>query len=151
MSSMRVAIVVAEYHHAMTSELLRAATARLAEHGVSLSSQDVTWVPGAVELPIAAQRYALTGRFDAIIVFGVVIEGETAHFTYVCQQVSAGVSQVSLTHNIPVLFGVLTTPSEALTWERLGGNSGHMGIEAADGAVNMVNALRAIDGESAGD
>src|SRR4051812_43227628 len=104
-----VAIVVSRYHLNITQKLLDGALERLQE--LKFDSDQITeiWVPGAVEIPITAQRLARTGKFEAIICFGAVIYGETKHFDYVCQQVSQGCMQVALNNDIPVIFGVLTT------------------------------------------
>jgi 6,7-dimethyl-8-ribityllumazine synthase len=104
-----IAIVVSRYNLDITQELLAGAVTRLFEHGFSEDHLTVVWVPGAVEIPLTAQRLARTGKFATVICLGAVIFGETRHFDYVCDQVSQGCQQVALTNDVPVIFGVLTT------------------------------------------
>lgn len=102
-------------------------------------------VPGAYELPIAAQKIAQSGKFDAIIALGAVIRGGTPHFDFVAGECNKGLAQVSLEHNIPVSFGVITTDSIEQAIERSGTKAGNKGAEAAMGALEMVNVMAAID------
>ncbi|AHE66994.1 6,7-dimethyl-8-ribityllumazine synthase [Legionella oakridgensis ATCC 33761 = DSM 21215] len=101
-------------------------------------------VPGAVEIPLVAQQLAKHKQGKVIIALGAVIRGETTHYDYVCQQVSHGCQQVALQQNIPVIFGVLTTENEAQAWDRLGGNHGHKGMDAADAAITMYSVLQQL-------
>ncbi len=94
-------------------------------------------VPGAVEIPFVANRLAKKRQVRAIVALGAVIRGETTHYDYVCDQVSQGCQRVMLDHDIPVIFGILTTENEEQAWDRLGGNHGHKGKEAVDCAVMM--------------
>src|SRR5688572_17066996 len=103
-----IAIVVSRYHTIITQELLRGASTRLAELGFAEENITIIWVPGAVEIPLTAQRVARTGKYEAIICLGAVIFGETRHFDYVCDQVSQGCQEVALANDIPIIFGVLT-------------------------------------------
>lgn len=143
-SAFNIAIVVSRYNLDITQKLLDGAQERLLELGFTKERITVIWVPGAVEIPIAAQRLALTGKYEAIISFGAVIFGETRHFDYVCEQVSNGCQQVALTHNIPVIFGVLTTDNLQQALERVGGKKGHAGRQSADAAFELVSALYQI-------
>src|SRR5207237_476285 len=118
--------------------------ARLRELKFGDDQISIAWVPGAVEIPIAAQRFAQTGVFDAIIALGAVIRGDTSHYDYVCEQVSQGCQRVALENDLPVIFGVLTTEDEEQAKARAGGGEGHKGREAIDTAVAIVATLRQI-------
>lgn len=141
---MRVAIVVSQFNGKFTEMLLQGAQQRLRELEVSDTAMTVVRVPGAVEIPIAAQALARTEKYGVIIGLGVVIRGETTHYDYVCAQVSQGCQRVALDYNLPVIFGVLTTENEAQVLARLGGDHGHKGREAAEAAVEMVKVLKTI-------
>ncbi|HVT62980.1 MAG TPA: 6,7-dimethyl-8-ribityllumazine synthase [Legionellaceae bacterium] len=133
-----VALVVSEFNRDITLALQEGAVERLLKRGIAESNIMVVTVPGAIEIPLIVQRLALLKHYSAIIALGAVIRGETSHYDYVCQQVSQGCQQMALTYDIPVIFGVLTTESDAQAWDRLGGNFGHKGIEAADTALAMI-------------
>lgn len=139
-----VAIVVSRYNHHVTQKLLDGALERLAELNFSTHQITQVWVPGAVEIPITAQRLARTGKYEAIICLGVVIFGETKHFDYVCDQVSQGCQQVALENDIPVIFGVLTTDNLEQALERAGGTKGNAGRQAIDAAFELNSVLRQI-------
>lgn len=140
-----IAIVVSSFNQEITEQLLNGAVECLVELSVSTDRINIVRVPGAVEIPITAQRLAETERYEAIICLGAVIYGETEHFTYVCQQVSQGCQSVALSKNLPVIFGVLTTHNKEQAWDRVGGNKGHMGRESAQAAIAMISVLRQID------
>ncbi|MFM8312877.1 MAG: 6,7-dimethyl-8-ribityllumazine synthase [Deltaproteobacteria bacterium] len=141
----RLAFVVSRFNEEVTTKLLDGALARAQERGFANSDITVVWVPGAIEIPIAAQRLALRrSPYGAIVCLGAVIRGETSHYDYVCQSVTQGCSQVALNHNIPVVFGVLTTDTEEQALDRCGGKHGHKGKEAVDTAIEMVASLRRL-------
>ncbi len=139
-----IAIVVSRFNEDVTTKLCEGALERLKELGFSSDRICVAWVPGAVEIPITAQRFARTGKYAAVVCFGAVIYGETKHFNYVCDQVSQGCQQVALSNDIPVIFGVLTTDNKEQALDRVGGKKGHMGKEAVDAAYQMVSVLSQI-------
>lgn len=139
-----VALVVSRFNESVTSGLLEGALRRLSEKGFTDSQITVVKVPGAVEIPLAAQRLAQLGSYDAVICLGAVIRGETSHYDYVCQQVSQGCQHVALQNDLPVIFGVLTTENEEQALERIGGKHGHKGCDAVDAAIEMVSVLRQI-------
>lgn len=141
----RVAIVVSRFNEEITSKLLQGALSRLEERGFPDGQITVVWVPGAVEIPVTAQRLAKTNRYDAIIALGAVIRGETTHYETVCEMVSSGCSSVALTQDLPVVFGVLTTENEAQAIDRIGGKHGHKGVDAVDTAIEMVMTLDQVD------
>ena len=137
-----IAIVVSRFNEDITKALKNGAIERLLINGFMNEDITVIEVPGAVEIPIMAQQLALQKKVKVIIALGAVIRGETSHYDYVCQQVSYGCQKVALTHNIPIIFGVLTTENEDQAWERLGGKHGHKGIEAADTAMAMYGLMQ---------
>ena len=139
-----VAIVASRFNQDVTQKLYEGAIQRL--HELNFNPQQITiiWVPGAVEIPITAQRLAQTAKFEAIICLGAVIMGETKHFDYVCQQASQGCQQVALAQNIPVIFGVLTVTTKEQAYDRVGGKHGHLGRSAVDTAFELVSVLRQI-------
>ena len=103
---------------------------------------DVAWVPGAFEIPIAAKRMAVSGRYDAVICLGAVIRGSTTHYDYVCSEVSKGVAQVGLASGVPTIFGVVTTENIEQAIERAGTKAGNKGADAAVAAMEMANLFR---------
>lgn len=139
-----VGVVIGRFHLEITQQLFNGCIERLGELGFDSEQITSVWVPGAVEIPLTAQRLARSGRFAAIICLGAVIYGETRHFDYVCQQVSAGCLQVSLAHDIPVIFGVLTTNTLQQAHERAGGSKGNMGRYSADSAFELLSVLQQI-------
>jgi 6,7-dimethyl-8-ribityllumazine synthase len=137
-----IAIIVSRFNHDITDELLRGTLQRLQEKGFTGDNITVIEVPGAVEIPFIAQQLAKKKQYQVLIALGAVIRGETSHYDYVCQQVSDGCQRVALAFDVPVIFGVLTTDTEAQARERLGGHHGHKGIDAADCAMAMVTILK---------
>ena len=144
----RFAIVAARFNDFIVKALLDGALDAIKRHGGDLASVDVAWVPGAYEIPLAAKRFALSGRYDAVITLGAVIRGATAHFDYVAGGASSGVSSVALEANLPVIFGVLTTENIEQAIERAGTKAGNHGFEAAVTAIEMASLLESIDGIS---
>src|SRR5207244_600241 len=116
----RVAIIVSRFHENITTKLLDGARAALRRGGIADSNVEVTWAPGAFELPVIAEAAAASERFDAIVALGCVIRGETPHFEYVAAEAARGLGNVALAHRIAVGFGVLTTDTEAQAPARLG-------------------------------
>lgn len=145
LSNQRVAIVSGRFNELIVSKLLGGAIDCLKRHGLSEDNIVEAWVPGAYELPLAAQKLALTKKFDAIICLGCVIRGATTHYDYVCNEAAKGIAKVSLENNMPVMFGVLTTESIEQALERSGTKAGNKGWEVALGAVEMINLMTSID------
>ncbi len=143
--SWRFAIVISEFNTAVTDRLLQGALQRLQKLSIPAAQYDIHKVPGAVEIPLAAQWCAQTEQYDAIITLGAVIRGETEHYDVVCQQVSQGCMRVSLTHNLPVIFGVLTTDNRSQALARAGGDHSDKGAEAVDTAMRMCTLRAEID------
>ncbi len=142
--SVRVMLLVAGFHRGIAQNLVEGARARLAESGLPADHIDEEWVPGAYELPLAAQATARTGRYAAILCLGAVIRGETPHFNYVCDAAGSGLLRVSLETGVPCAFGVLTCDTMAQAEARAGGAVGNKGEEASDAAVSMVNLLEKL-------
>jgi 6,7-dimethyl-8-ribityllumazine synthase len=134
-----VVLVKTEWNSAIVDELEAGCRRILLEAGVS--SIITLTVPGAVEIPFAVRQYHLkttVNQADAFITLGCVIRGDTPHFDYVCQSVTAGVSTLNLELPVPVIFGVLTVNNEQQALERIGGVHGHKGEEAAITALKMI-------------
>lgn len=140
----RVGIVASRFNEFIVSKLLGGCEDGLVRHGVREEDVDVAWVPGAFEIPLIASRMAESGRYDAVIALGAVIRGSTSHYDYVCAEVSKGVAQVSLQSKVPVMFGILTTDTIEQAIERAGSKAGNKGFECAQGAIEMVNLIRAL-------
>ncbi len=140
--NIRVGIVCARFNEFITSKLLGGAQDALSRHDVLDEDIDVAWVPGAFEIPLAAKKMAESGRYDAVICLGAVIRGNTTHYDYVCNEVSKGIAQVSLSSGIPVMFGVVTTENIEQAVERAGTRAGNKGYDCALGAIEMVNLMR---------
>ncbi|PWL74521.1 6,7-dimethyl-8-ribityllumazine synthase [Candidatus Gastranaerophilales bacterium] len=138
-------IILSRFNDFIGSKLLSGAIDELIRHGVSDENIDVVKVPGAFEIPIAAQKFAKSGRYNAIITLGAVIKGSTSHYDYVCAEVSKGVAQVSLQTGIPVIFGVLTTDNIEQAIERAGTKAGNKGSDAAKAAIEMANLCREVN------
>lgn len=143
-AEMKIGIVVARFNEFITSKLLSGALDALTRHAVSEDCINVAWVPGAFEIPLVASKMANSGNYDAVICLGAVIRGATSHYDYVCNEVSKGIAQVSMSSQIPVMFGVVTTETIEQAIERAGTKAGNKGYDAAMGAIEMVNLLRAM-------
>ncbi len=142
---MKVGIVAARFNEFITSKLLGGALDGLSRHGVEGDDIDIAWVPGAFEIPLIASKMAKSGKYDAVICLGAVIRGSTSHYDYVCAEVSKGIASVSLSSDVPVMFGVLTTDTIEQAIERAGTKAGNKGYDCALGAVEMVNLIRSIE------
>ncbi len=141
---LRVAVVASRFNDLVTERLVAGARDALVRHGVDTGSITEAWVPGALELPLAAQRLAASGEHDAVICIGVVIRGATDHYTHVASQCAAGLQRVQLDTGVPVAFGVLTTETLDQALERAGAKLGNKGFEAAITAIEMADLLRQL-------
>jgi 6,7-dimethyl-8-ribityllumazine synthase len=141
----RFAIVVSRFNDAITEGLLAGAREVLVEAGVRDEDVAVVRVPGAFEIPFAAQRLAETGRFAAVICLGCVIKGDTMHFELIAGAATEGIARAAATTGVPVSFGVLTTLTEEQAVARSGPGPDNKGREAALAAVEMATLLRALD------
>jgi 6,7-dimethyl-8-ribityllumazine synthase len=135
---MRFGIVVSDWNNNITWALLEGAVSTLKKHGVSDEDILVKHVPGSFELTLGAQFIAEYDDVDGIICLGCVIQGETPHFTYICQGVTQGITSLNMEYNIPFIFGVLTTNTMQQAVDRAGGIHGNKGDEAAITAIKMA-------------
>lgn len=140
----KIGIVVGRFNEFIVSKLLGGALDGLKRHGVDEDNIEVSWVPGAFEIPLVAKKMAQSKKYDAIICLGAVIKGSTPHFDYVCAEASKGISSVSLSAELPVIFGVLTTDTIEQAIERAGTKAGNKGYDAAVTAIEMANLLKLI-------
>lgn len=131
-------IVVSDWNREITWALLDETLLTLTNHGVNQNNIAISHVPGSFELPLGAQIMADNTDVNAIICLGCVIQGETPHFTYICQGVTQGIMQLNLDYNIPFVFGVLTTENRLQALDRAGGKHGNKGTEAAITAIRMA-------------
>lgn len=138
------AIIVSRFNEFITENLLKGCCDALFRHGVSESDVTVFHVPGAFEIPVVAEKVAQTKKFDSIICLGCVIRGSTSHYDYVAGE-SAKIGNVSLKHEIPVVFGVLTTETIEQAIERAGTKAGNKGFDSALVAIEMVNLFKKIN------
>jgi 6,7-dimethyl-8-ribityllumazine synthase len=140
----KIGIVVSRFNSFISEKLLEGAIDTLVRSGVDSDDIVVVRVPGAFEIPLAAQKMAKSGSHDAVICLGVVIRGATPHFDYVAGEVAKGTAQVMLDAGIPVLFGVLTTETIEQAIERAGTKAGNKGADVAMAAVEMIDLMGRI-------
>lgn len=144
----KIAIVVSEWNTEITEGLKNGAVEALLKCGVYSRDIEVLNVPGTFELPLAAQFVCEKGSADAVIAIGCVVRGETAHFDYVCQGATQGITEVGLKYNTPVMFCVLTDDNIEQSKARSGGKLGNKGVEAAVGALKMLHLKKLTKGDS---
>lgn len=137
-SNMCFGIVVAEWNHEITGALLDGAVSTLKKHGALPENIHVKTVPGSFELVYGAHQMTLNGSYDAIIILGSVIRGETPHFDYICQGVTYGIARLNAKSEIPVIYGLLTTDNLQQAKDRSGGKYGNKGDECAIDAIKMA-------------
>lgn len=144
-TGLRFGIVVGRFNEFIGSKLLGGAIDAIKRHGGNEQDIVVTYVPGAFEIPLVAQKLANQKQFDAVICLGAVIRGSTPHFDYVASEMSKGIAKVSLDTGIPIIFGVLTTESIEQAIERAGTKAGNKGYDAGMSAIEMANLLKVLD------
>jgi 6,7-dimethyl-8-ribityllumazine synthase len=142
LSKKKFAIIVAEWNEDITEPLFQGASQALVAAGVNKNNIIRKNVPGSFELPLGAQWAAAQKEIHAVICLGCVIQGETAHFDYICQAVAKGIMDVNLKSNKPVAFGVLTTLNKKQALERAGGQYGNKGEEAALTVIKMLEIMK---------
>jgi len=140
----KYAIVVSRFNEFITSKLLGGAVDCLQRHGAADEKIDVVWVPGAIEITIAAKKLAQSGKYAAVICLGAVIRGSTSHYDYVCQQISRGISQINYDTGVPTIFGVLTCETIEQAIERAGTKVGNAGANAAMSAMETADVLKQL-------
>lgn len=142
-----IAIVVARFNELITNRLLEGSLDTLRRHGAHDDNITVVRVPGSFELPLIADKLAHSGKFDAVICLGAVIQGQTTHHDYINHQVAAGLREASQKSGIPVTFGVLTCQSMEQAIDRAGGKVGNKGHEAALAAIEAITTLKRLKAE----
>lgn len=138
-------IVVGRFNEFIGNKLLSGALDALKRHGAAESDIEIAWVPGAFEIPLATQKMAKSGRYDAVIALGAVIRGSTPHFDYVSAETTKGIAKVSLDTELPVIFGVLTTDTIEQAIERAGTKAGNKGWDAAMSAIEMASLFKSFE------
>lgn len=132
-------IVISRFNEFVSSKLLEGAEDTLTRQGANEKDISVFWVPGSFEIPPVALRLARSKKYDAIICLGTVIRGETPHFDYVSSEAAKGIAQVSLSENVPCIFGIITADTLEQAIDRAGTKSGNKGRDAALSAIEMAD------------
>ncbi|WP_367613959.1 6,7-dimethyl-8-ribityllumazine synthase [Pseudodesulfovibrio alkaliphilus] len=141
---LRVAIVAARFNDFIVDRLISGAVDYLVRHGGSEDNLTLVRLPGAFELPLAAQKLARSGHYDGVVVLGAVIRGATPHFDYVCNECAKGVAQASMETGVPMGFGLLTCDSLDQAIERAGSKAGNKGVEAASAMLETIRVLEQL-------
>ena len=137
-------IVASRVNDFITKNLIDGCVDALVRHGADKQKIELVLVPGAFEIPLAAQKLARLKRFDAVICLGTVIRGATPHFDYIAAEVSKGIAHVSLDTGVPVVFGIITADTIEQAIERAGTKDGNKGKDAAITAIEMTNLIQQI-------
>ncbi len=137
----KFAIVASRFNDFIAKQLVDGCLDTLIRHGVEEEKVELILVPGAFEMPLAAQKLARSKQFDAIICLGAVIRGSTPHFDYIAAEVSKGIAKVALDNSLPVIFGVITADTIEQAIERAGAKEGNKGKDAAVTAIEMANVM----------
>jgi 6,7-dimethyl-8-ribityllumazine synthase len=135
----KFAIIISRFNEAIVNNLLNGSIDCLKRHGCKEGNIDIIKVPGAFELPMAADVVAKKGEYDAIICLGAVIRGATPHFDYVAGAASSGIANTAINNSIPIIFGVLTTDTIEQAIERSGTKAGNKGWDCALAAIEMAD------------
>jgi 6,7-dimethyl-8-ribityllumazine synthase len=140
----RFAVVASRFNDFVTKSLVDGCCDTLKRHGAREAEIEISWVPGAFEIPAVALRLAKSKKFDAVVCLGTVIRGDTPHFDFVANEAAKGVAHVSLETGLPVIFGVITADTTEQAMERAGVKGGNKGKDAALNAIEMVNLLELL-------
>ncbi|WP_419785603.1 6,7-dimethyl-8-ribityllumazine synthase [Pseudodesulfovibrio sp.] len=141
---LKVALVAARFNDFIVDRLISGAVDYLVRHGGSEENLTLVRLPGAFELPLAAQKLAQSGKYDGVVVLGAVIRGATPHFDYVCNECAKGVAQASMASGVPMGFGLLTCDTLDQAIERAGSKGGNKGVEAASAMLETVRVLEQL-------
>ncbi len=144
----RFGLVVSRFNEFISGKLLSGALDALKRHDAAEENIEIAWVPGAMELPLIAQKMAKGGKYDAVICLGAVIRGATPHFEYVSAEAAKGVAKVALDTGVPVIFGVITSDTLEQAIERAGSKAGNKGWDAAANAIEMADLNQQINENS---
>jgi len=145
-AGLRFGVVVSRFNSFITERLLEAALDALARGGATSRDVEVVHVPGSFELPLAAKKLAVTGRYDALIAIGFILRGETAHYDYVCSETARGLQLAQMDTGVPIMFCVLTCDTLEQAIDRAGLKGGNKGYEAGLGAIEMGQLSRKLRG-----
>jgi 6,7-dimethyl-8-ribityllumazine synthase len=143
-TNMRIAVVVARFNELVTARLAEGAKSAWERCGGAPDDLCEVYVPGAFEIPLAAQALAQSGQYDAVVCLGAVVRGATSHYDYVCSAAASGIAQAALKTDVPIIFGVLTTDTMEQALDRAGGKAGNKGAEAVLAAIETANVQRKI-------
>ncbi|MBC35400.1 MAG: 6,7-dimethyl-8-ribityllumazine synthase [Bacteroidetes bacterium] len=141
---MKFGIIVGRFNEFIGSKLLSGAEDALIRHGASADDIECAWVPGSFEIPLVAQKMAVSKKYDAVICLGAIIRGITTHYDLVAAEVTKGIASVSQETGVPVIFGVITTENLEQAIERAGTKAGNKGFDAAMAGIEMANLLKQI-------
>ncbi|MDD5698580.1 MAG: 6,7-dimethyl-8-ribityllumazine synthase [Victivallaceae bacterium] len=141
---LKIGIVCSRFNEFFVSKLLAGAIDAVVRHGGQALDIEVAWVPGAYELPFGVKKLMETGRFDAVVTLGVVIQGATPHAGYINAEVSKALAQLSLDSGVPVGYGLITADTIEQAIERSGTKAGNKGADAALAAIEMANLVKAV-------
>jgi 6,7-dimethyl-8-ribityllumazine synthase len=141
---LKIGVVVSRFNQFVTEKLLEGARDGFVSHGGADENLEIVRVPGAFEIPLAVEKMAATGKYDALVCLGAVIRGDTPHFDYVCDAVTRGIGAAMRAHQIPIGFGVLTTDDVQQAMQRAGSKDANKGYEALLTVLEMVHLIRAI-------
>ncbi len=141
---LKFGVVVSRFNEFFTRKLLEGAQDALLRHGVEEEDIDIAWTPGSFEIPLAAQKMAQSRKYDAVICLAAVIRGGTPHWEYIAAEATKGIARVTLETGVPVANAILTTETLEQAVERAGSKGGNKGFDAAVGAIEMANLLRAM-------
>jgi len=144
-NNIKIGVVASRFNGFVVDRLLNACLDTLKNNGLNQENIIIVRVPGAFEIPVAAQRLITASGCDAVIALGAIIRGETPHFEYIASECSSGLAQIALNHDTPVIFGVLTVDNSDQAMDRAGTEESNKGAEAANAALEMINALRDIN------
>ena len=144
--NVRLAVVCARFNEFFVSKLLGGAMDTFFRQGGKEKNLTVAWVPGSFEIPLAVSKLMESGKYDAVVALGVVIQGSTAHASYINGQVSKALGELALKFGIPAIYGVVTTENIEQAIERSGTKAGNRGADAARSAIEMANLLKALRG-----
>lgn len=144
---LRFGIVCSRFNEFFVSKLLDGAVDVIVRHGGMVNDIEVAWVPGSFELPLAIKKMAQSGKYDAVIALGVVIQGATPHASYINSEVSKALTQISLEFSLPAIFGIITADNIEQAIERSGTKAGNRGGDAAKAAIEMANLIKNLPGK----
>lgn len=141
---LKFGIVIARFNEIITGRLLEGARDSLIRHGVVEQDIDVAWVPGSMEIPLAARKMLDLGKYNAIICLGCVIRGGTPHFEYIASEVNRGIARLNLDTGVPVIQGIITADNLEQALDRAGAKEGNRGFVAATSAIEMASLLKSF-------